>query len=203
MPSRKSKTIQEHPGFTLLEMVIAIGIFSLAVVVLLQIFLTTSRAQQKSSVVLDTQAQARYALEVISRQIREGYIDYSYYTSPLPDANADGISDAQSELALVDLNNQQTIFKLSSLNCPKDSSPCLKMTSAGVDYNLSGQGLKVLNLGFYISPTTDPFVPDFKPSFGNQPKVTVTMGLQSVGNKPELQATAFLQTTISSRYYKR
>ena len=203
--STNKKLFHQHHchGFTLLEMVVAVGIFSIAVVILMQIFLTASKSQQKSSAILRAQAEARYALEIISRQVRSGYLDYDYYTAGLPDSDSDGISDPQTELALRDLDNNQIIFSRSSADCPTDISNCLKMDFAGVVQNLSGKGLEIENLGFYISPITDPFISDFDPVTGSQPKVTIIMAVKSTGSKPEQIATVFLQTTVSSRYYKR
>ena len=203
--STNKKLFHQHhrKSFTLLEMVVAIGIFSIAVVVLMQIFLTTTRSQQKSSAILRAQAEARYALEIISRQIRSGYIDYDYYTAGLPDSDSNGISDPQAGLALRDLNANQIIFSRSSENCPVDINNCLKMNFAGDVQDLSGKGLEVEKLEFYISPIVDPFVLDFDPSVGSQPKVTIVMAIKSIGSRSENIATAFLQTTVSSRYYKR
>lgn len=207
LKSINKKSLHQHHcnGFTLLEMVVAVSIFSIAVLVLMQIFLATAKSQQKSSAILRVQAEARYAMEVISRQIRSGYLDYDYYAGPLVlvDSDSNGISDAVANLALRDLNNDQIIFSRSNENCPVDVDNCIKMNFAGVIQNLSGKGLEIENLEFYISPITDPFIPDFDPATGSQPKVTIAMAIKSIGSRPEQIATVFLQTTVSSRYYKR
>ena len=201
--NKKFPSSSGHHAFTLLEMVIAIGIFTIATLILLQIFLTATKTQQKSNAVLKAQAEARYALEVISRQIRSGYIDYSHYGISLPDADSNGISDPQTELALIDLSNNSLVFSHSNVDCPAGSINCVKMDFAGTIQDLTGKGLEVQNLDFYISPTSDPFVLDFNPATGNQPKVTIVMTIQTVGTRPEQIATTYLQTTVSSRYYKR
>ena len=87
---------------------------------------------------------------------------------------------------------------------PPGSSSCIKMSqNGGPAQNLTGKGLEVPNLVFYILPLSDPFKLDFDPSTGRQPKVTIVMTIQSTNTKIEERATAFLQTTVSSRYYKR
>jgi len=198
--NKKFPSRPNHAAFSLLEMVVAIGIFSISIVILIQIFLATTKTQQKSIAVLKTQAEASYIMETINRYIRSGYV---YYADDLPDSNLDGISDAQSELVLKDLNDNQIIFFRSDENCPGDVSNCLKMDFSGTVQYISGSGIEIESLEFYISPITDPFILDFNPGIGSQPKVTIAMAVKSIGSTPEKIATTFLQTTVSSRYYKR
>ena len=199
-PNPKDKKISSQPNqcaFTLIEMVIAVAIFSIAIVIISGIFLSTIKAQRKASAILEAQAEARYALEVMTRKIREGYIDYDY------SGYSGGITSPEVELALKDLDGNPIIFFQDTTCDDADSSPCIKMSLGGNTQLLTGKGLKVNNLKFYISPLEDPFIPDFDPSTGNQPRVTIVMTIQSVGTRPEQIATVFLQTTASSRYYQR
>ena len=196
------KIREKTQGFTLLEMVIATGIFAIVMVILTQVFLATSSAQRKSTAILASQSEARYVLEVIARKVRSGFIFYDHYAGSSP-------SSPESEFALLDLADNGTVFTLETVpaNCPSaESAPCIKMladiggTATTTQY-LTGKGLKVQNLAFYISPSTNPFIPFAVSS--SQPRVTIVMSIQSIGNKPDQIATSFVQTTVSSRYYKR
>jgi len=194
-----SSCLKSKSGFTLIEMVIAVAVFSIVLLTIMQIFITITRAQQKSSAALEAQAEARYALETLTRKIKSSYIFYDHYKPLTP---------SHPELSLVDTNNNGTVFLLQSgvPNCSSlVSSPCLKML---VDTNgfatstqsLTGEGIKITNLEFLVSPQTDPFVPDFDPATGSQPKATIAMTIESVGGPA---STIYLQTTISTRYYER
>lgn len=59
-------------GFTLLEMVIAVGIFSLIAVAAIGITLAAVRAQQKAANLQIVQDSARFGLELMTKELRTG-----------------------------------------------------------------------------------------------------------------------------------
>lgn len=194
-------------GFTLLEMLIVLGIFSTVVVIASDIFLMSSRVQRKVFGLERAQADARFLLEAMTREVRTGEIDYAYYS----DRGA-AIDRPDRELALVDPTGTKIRFFASDAategNCPDEASrPCL-LVAIGADapQPMTPKGLIVRELGFYVAPAVDPFV--FDPAGGgyaadDQPRVTIVMSLEATEVRSEERTAVSAQTTVSSRKYKR
>ncbi len=71
-------------GYTLLEMMIAVGVFSIASIALGTLFLFSIRsfAQLKNYAELD--AENRHAVDILTREIRQAQYVKSYATNPAP-----------------------------------------------------------------------------------------------------------------------
>ena len=256
-------TPKKGAGFTLMEILVALSIFSLLVVVIINVFLLALSSQRQASFRQKTLASLRFATETIAQQIRTSEIDYSYYGGQIP-------TTPTNALALIDQNGRKIRYTLAS------SGINLEIITDGIsekDLLTSDEEVAVLDLDFYIAPLTSPFIeercnedsdcqpdslgcnilakicqggdnqgkicassidcpgsicisPSFKEGFcrcGNndqcltnycsaeslclspevQPRVTMVLGFQSKGVKPEDIKTIYFQTTVSSRVYKR
>jgi type II secretory pathway pseudopilin PulG len=96
------------------------------------------------------------------------------------------------------------------LNPPAPSTPACTVTDED-----AGVMERKEKLGFCLCDSNDDncaskncgTTPDLEQTvclpFDFQPRVTIVLGFQSVGLKPEEQKTIYLQTTVSSRVYKR
>jgi prepilin-type N-terminal cleavage/methylation domain-containing protein len=194
-------------GFTLMELLVVLGLFSTVVVASSDIFLLANRSQRKLFGLERTQADARFTMEAITREVRTGLIDYAYYAGR---GTAMGTPDG--ELALIDSTNTKVKFQVSDTsneaNCADASSkPCLLVSvGGGTPTAVTPKGVQVNNAKFYISPTTDPNVLD--PNTGAyaanvQPHVTVVLILRSTRERSTEQSVVYLQTTATNRKYKR
>lgn len=194
-------------GFTLMELLVVLTIFSTVVVASTDIFLLANKSQRKIFGLEKAQADARFTLEAITREVRTGRIDYAYYASrgtPL------GVPD--TELALVDTSNETIRFKVSdsgtaALCANAASTPCLLVTiGTNPAAAITPKGVAVRNVRFYVSPTTDPMqynVGTGAYAINQQPSVTVVMALETRGDRVGEQSVIYLQTTATSRQYKR
>lgn len=63
---------QNQNGFTLLEMVVSIGIFSVVIVATIGLMLSISSAQIKASNIQAVQDNIRFGLELLTKEIRTG-----------------------------------------------------------------------------------------------------------------------------------
>lgn len=192
-------------GFTLVEMLVTMALFSTVVVIAADIFMLTGRAQRKLYGLERTQADARFTLEAIVREVRTGRIDYAYYAgrgTPL------AVPDA--ELALRDSTDTPIRFRLSTsaAQCiDANSSPCLLVTvGSNSEQAITPRNVAVLSAKFFVSPGADPAT--FDPVTGTyaknvQPHVTVALVLESRGVRAAEQSTVYVQTTATSRSYKR
>lgn len=184
----KRRNCFNKKGFTLVEMVIVLAIFVTAILIITDIFMTSTRAQRKVAIVQKVQSDARYAMEKITEEIRLGTIDYSYYGGEIQ-------TNPQETLALLDADNEQIIFK-------KQNKGVEMSVDGGSSWgDLTGKGVKVENLQFYISPEQDPFAEGS--TVDSQPRVTIVLIVKSDSPKLEEKSPIFLQTTASSRVYRR
>lgn len=194
-------------GFTLMELLVVLTIFSTVVVSSTDIFLLANKSQRKIFGLEKAQADARFTLEAITREVRTGRIDYAYYASrgtPL------GVPDL--ELALVDSANVPIRFTVSdsgtaSLCANAASAPCLLVTiGTNPAAAMTPKGVAVRNVRFYVGPTTDPMqynVGTGAYAVNEQPRVTIVMALETRGDRQGEQSIIYLQTTATSRQYKR
>ena len=91
-------------GFTLIETVIVLGIFSIATTYAISIFIQSNTVQKRTANIQRSTSDARYVLEVMAREFRMGTVDYDYY-------DGGSIPVPVDTLALRDENNSPVIFK--------------------------------------------------------------------------------------------
>ncbi len=192
-------------GFSLMELLVVLGIFSTVVTASTDIFMMASRAQRKVFALERAQADARFTMEAIAREVRTGTLDYDYYLN-----NGDLLAQPGplTVLALRDEQNKPIRFFRSDSACANQlSSPCIAVAIGdGEPAPLTPSGVSVLNLRFYVSPATDPNA--FDPATGKfaadiQPHVTALLALQTTSTDVREQSIVYLQTTVESRSYRR
>jgi len=191
-------------GFSLMELLVVLGIFSTVVASATDIFLMASRAQRKIFALERTQADARFTMEAMAREVRTGSIDYVYYGEGMP------ASGAVEELALVDSAGKRIRFHKSADagDCADASSaPCLMVTiEGGGTAPITPKGVKVFSAVFYVSPNSDPgFFDEATASYpvNLQPRVTIVLVMESAAQDPRERSIVQLQTTVTNRGYKR
>lgn len=195
-------------GFTLMEMVVALGIFSIGVVAATSIMVRSNRIQSRIITSDRTQSEMRRILDAMAQQVRDDSIDYSYYQSRFGGA---GINRPDTTLALRDASNNAFQYRLSVPGeeglCPDaQSAPCVLYVTNSTTTAISPKGTNISGLSFYISPTSDPFtVNPVTGVYDNnlQPRVTIVFTLTSLGARVEDTSVVHLQTTIASRAYQR
>lgn len=189
-------------GFTLMEMLVALGIFSMIMSMGMDIYMLTGRTQRKVFNMERLQSDARYAMEAMTREVRTGAVDYSYYGTTM--------ARPETTLALVSSDNSRLRFHKSDATneaaCADAlSRPCLLVTVGnGTPASITPKGSKLTSLGFYVAPDLDPFYFAATGWQNNvQPHVTIVIGIQSVGNRVGETVNINLQTTATSRAYRR
>jgi type II secretory pathway pseudopilin PulG len=150
-------------GFTLVELVVAVGIFSLVTLVLAGAFVATFRSQRSAFAFLHMQNNVRHALEVMSREMRTG----TGFVLP-----------ASNHIRFIDDRNRTIEYCLHENMIRKtiDHGPCplnsLEVTAAGV---------RVENLQFVLTGAAA--------DDGQQPRITILLRIVSGGISADLQTT--------------
>ncbi len=164
--------LSSRTGFTLVELLVAMAVFATVITVVVGIFTGVVGSQRRNIYNQEVLDNARFVLEEMARSIRQSTI-----------TNTDGsgsiltINHPTKNVVVFDLTNG-AITEKSTLDTQK-----INLTSSGVvvdslNFVVSGNGL---------SPDT------------NQPRVTITISIRSVDQKPDLSTNINLETTVTPR----
>ncbi|MFH1098524.1 MAG: GIY-YIG nuclease family protein [Candidatus Uhrbacteria bacterium] len=202
LPSTTFSARKSGAGFTLMELLVALGVFAITVGILADLFLVASRRQAETVAAAEIQGEARIIFERIAREMREGSVDYASLTK-MPGA-----------LPLRDADGAFIAFRRStdSTECGGASS-CLRIgrgadEATAVWAPMTSDDVAIDEFSLSIQPKDDPFKWDaltgaYKSNV--QPYITVHLRLSrpAPGGRPGWLAIAEAQTTVVSRVYRR
>jgi prepilin-type N-terminal cleavage/methylation domain-containing protein len=169
------KNPNNKKGFTLVELLVAITLFSIAISIAIGGFVRALRTQRELISLIAANSNASLAIEQMAREIRTG-VGFSYTDNCSVNCSGINFTNANGEVVTYDSVDghlergvgiaPQTVFQ--------------KVTADNVD-------IKYLN--FYLLSGVDPA------------RVTISLGIGAKqGTNPELQGNiTAIQTTISSR----
>lgn len=186
-----------------MELLVVMGVFSLTVTMTSAIFIQSNRAQRRVLALNAAQADVRFALEAIVREVRGGQIDYATY------AGSSGVQVPSDNLIIKSASGSELKFyaETNPTICPTGVSKCLAVNVDGQAQSVTSAGITLQNLTFYITPQSDPFSID--PSTGlykadAQPLVTIALKVKANGSTGTVDAAVLsAQTTVASRTYAR
>ncbi|MBI4117524.1 MAG: prepilin-type N-terminal cleavage/methylation domain-containing protein [Parcubacteria group bacterium] len=194
---KKKTSFVNGAGFTLVEVIVSMSIFSFLIVTVTGIMIRSLGAQNKTLNVARLQADAQNVFGRFIDDIKTHTIDYAY------SGYSGGLTLPASELALVDDEGSTVVYRSGDSVCPDlSSSPCLEVSyDQGVSWNAAtSRGVRLPSLRFFIMPQQNPFERSGGAYASNrQPEVTITAAFQTAKG----DHTLFLQNTISSRVYER
>ncbi len=184
MLDSKSKIANSQKGFTLIEAVVATAVFAFVVSSVIGVYLSTFQLDRKTRAQRAVTQNARFILEFLAKEVRNGTINYPSYPGGLIPANPDlYVENQANELERFFLNGQD-----------------VQLTKNGATTNLNSSGVKVTNMKFYIAPAGDPFTAT--KTYNNQPYATVVLELTSnYGNRPGETVKLNFQETFVTRNY--
>lgn len=210
----KNNIRSSRTGFSLVEMLIAVSIFSIIAIIASSMFSTFANNQkrtQSSQVLLNN---AQYVLEIISREVKNNEIiafgidqcsglnlpTYTYDQCLL-------FARENNETAGFVYNDTTKELDYVQLTCDRDSgiySDC-KIDSGQTPTVLLSESfnkVQITHLNFELTPSTNPYFDDTGLN-NQQPKVTINLIVKYFSPRLIEQASHHLQTTVSSRVYKR
>ncbi len=204
-------------GFTLLEMLIASGIFAVILLLGFAIFASNSTVQAKVEAQRVVAQGARLSLESIAREIRlangafsissQGQIRQTGVAFKLLDGTTDVMTNLTSgsrlEIASTNLNNvTQTTYRLISLEQLNNHTyvrmmECVDVTcTSGASAQMTPDAIEVTQLTFRgLMPVMA--------NQANQPFVEINLKVQNGPEVPtQLVSTQALKTVVTSRNYQ-
>lgn len=177
--------MKSEAGYSLIELMVAIGVFAVVVAVMSGTFIVSLRGQGKSATAQNVADNARYAMEVMAKEMRmgmikasEGYVLNSpsdiQFRSNMPNRNGSIVR------FYLDVPAGQIMFDddiNDGAGPGKDPEP---ITAANIAVNA---------LTFDVSGV----------SSDAQPRITTVMQVVSAGTAADIETRMDLQTTISPR----
>ena len=150
----KIKNYNKENGLTMIELIVAIGIFGLVVGMVVGIFMLSIISQRRIIALRNVEDNVRFTTESIAREIRTGV----------------NFSGGGSMLSFINASGQSVIYRL-------NSNAIEKSVNGGSTYSaVTGSEITVNYLSFYLAGQA---LGD-----GLQPRVTIVMGVTSqVGNQ--------------------
>lgn len=134
---------KHHHGFTLLELLVVVALFSLLIVIIADVYLLSLNAQRQSSAEQRALSSVQAAVESMSRSIRSGTVDFS------ADAFGNTVDSPESVLAILNQSNQTVLYR--------HDNTALTSVVDGVYYQLTDESVVITNLQFFITPHNSPF----------------------------------------------
>jgi prepilin-type N-terminal cleavage/methylation domain-containing protein len=198
-PLQITKTKRQHgrsqDGFTLMEIIVATAIFVTVVSSILVLFNYVLKINRKVQAVRQVAQGSRNFTEVLSREIRNGRIDYSQ-PNGTPCAASNYSLEKNQSLSIESYTGEITCLYL-------DSSGLMYLTRSTPDGISQPQVINPPNFiinpdtfRFIVRPTVSPFVNNQ----GMQPFVTILAEFVVFKGSPDEQVIPY-QTTISSDVY--
>lgn len=224
---KKHKT---QKGFTLIEVLVSISIFSVFITSVVTAYLNIAQSQRQANLIRGIYSENRYLMTLISDEARSKTIDYSCYP------NADNLLSRRDEisgvcqdlstginvsnyLALINAEgNERTIFKVENgvdiilvkmykEKVNEDGKTWLpaKGFSSSIFQPISLEKMVLVGFQFDINPIVDPY--DVRNVYCDtvqfQPSVTINASIKGVPNSEAQNFTMDLQTSVSSRLYNK
>jgi len=195
--------LKARKGVTLMELLVVLGVFSTTVMLTSAIFLQSNVVQRRVLLMGAAQADLRFTLEAMVREVRQGGVDYGYYEGE------GGIELPADRLVVTNPYGEREMFFTSTDPgvCPQGIARCVAVSiDGGAPESMTSRSFELERMFFYITPSADPFTVD--PDSGTylsdiQPTVTVVISGKTKGSKPTDIVAVDAQTTVTARTYVR
>ncbi len=179
----------KNNGFTLLEMIFAVGLFSLVITVVMGVFVKSSQIQRKVIELHTIQREGNFMIEMMSREMR-----MATAISDGGDGNEDQQGNNNSSVEFTNYNGDLVRYcrANSSGACTEnDSGDYLTRRANGVNQIVSSSSIKIYSLKFYV--------PKDISAGADQPMVTISMTIKPAASQYNTEIS--LQNSVSLRVY--
>ena len=203
-------------AFTLLEMIIAITVFTIFIGFAISTYLMFHRADQEALAMRSLMLETQGTLDFITDAVKENTIDYAYYNE---DSDSDVLSGVRSTLFTdFEFANGHTIKDATlALRSPDGSTETVFIWdeeaetlslftiaqdgTESVPVLLHSETTRVPYVSFRIFPDENPYEDASKDAIQYQPTVQIKITFAMPGRVQEEVSVDF-QTSITSRFYQ-
>ncbi len=175
-------------GFTLIEMLVSVAIFSMVMVIALGALLSLSEANRKAELLSSATNNFNSAIDSMTRAMRTG-VNFHCGSGTLtaPQACAGG----SSEFAFLAATTQETVYEFQTSGCPNNLGCIVRSQDGGATFaSITSPELVVTSLKFYSRGAEGSV----------QPQVSMIVGGYVVIQGTE-QSTFNLETSVTQRLY--
>lgn len=174
-------------GFTLIEMVVSLGVFSIALLISISAILSVSAAQKKAVALQNAEDNFRFSFEAISKEIRTGRDFFCDNVVPPPGYTPKNCTGGNRLLTFQNARGQTVSYEY------KNDSGRLQKTVDRLNTTfLTSPLVHITDFKFYVVGT------DAVPADLSQPRVTMLLN-GTAGVSAAEQVILRLQTTVSQR----
>lgn len=181
-----SKNKKSNKGFTLIEIMVAVSVFTFVMFISTGSILSIFDANRKSQNLRAVMDNLNYSLEAMTRTIRFGknyHCDINTGSISVPQDCVNGASS----IAVTNSSGLQVIYRL-------NAGKIERSTNGGASYSsLTSADVTINRMTFWVLGSAS-----YASGDKLQPKVVLVVS-GYVGVKPSLQSSFTLQTTISQR----
>lgn len=182
------KSHSEQKGFTLIELMVAVSVFTVIMVISMGSILSVIDANRKSQTLRSVMDNLNYTMEAMTRTIRFGTTYHCDITQGVVSTPRDCGGAGSSSIAVTSSLGTQIIYKLVNGRIVR--------TIGVTDQYLTGTDITITNLTFRVYGSG---------AYSNgadlyQPEAIIVIG-GYVGTKPTSRSTFTIQTTVSQRLF--
>ena len=172
--------IRINAGFTIFEMIVAMGIFTIVVIIAVSSMLTLTASEKKAITLQNTQDNLRFAIEAMAKEMRTGE---GFPATCVIGCSAITYRTARKETVSYRLNQTTHVMEKAS-----NSGGCAPFPDACY-FPFTAAEVTIENLTFYVTGVGDDNV---------QPKVTMVVRATTQGIERTISRLR-LQTTVAQR----
>jgi prepilin-type N-terminal cleavage/methylation domain-containing protein len=188
---------KNQAGFSLVEVLVSILLFTTLVTMVISIFQAVSQGQRHVIAAQNVQEAVYFAFEAMSKEIRTARGDHMgincgvepyYKVFNTENATAGSGENEGSELYFQNQEEDCVLYYLDNNQ--------LRIDRGGDDYPITPDDIVVNSLQFYI---VDDVIDDFH---SLQPRVTIRITVEAIEGQQQFAQPLNIETTVSSRYYE-
>ena len=188
-----SKKRDSHCGFTLIELMVAVSIFTLVMTISMGSILAVFDANKKSQTLRAVMDNVNFTLEGMTRAIRFGR-DY-HCGSGGDTAQPFSCDDGRTSLSVLDQNGKKHTYTLNTI-----TNRIERTIDDRTPYPVTSPDVTINKLTFYVLGAYPYCSLGCSPTDMLQPRVIMVVGGHS-GVKPNIKSSFSLQTTVSQRAF--